>query len=150
MSELLWINSHVEMLLQRVWDQCRVEVDADGDFPFRRGVVCGWVTVTETDPIMVEVYAHAAVGVTRSVTLLSELNEVQRRSVSARVQLLDDTVVVSQVVHPYLLTESVLSQALTEVCTVANDLGPLFAAMFDGRTPYPATVPDQQDATDQG
>src|SRR5438876_1766786 len=37
MTELMWIRSHVEVLLQREWDVCRVVPDADGDYPFRRG-----------------------------------------------------------------------------------------------------------------
>ena len=34
-----------------------------------------------------------------------------------------------------------------EVATVADDIGTLFAAMFDGRTPFPEEVPDSEQAS---
>ena len=41
MTELLWVRSHVERLLQDEWDACRVAADDDGDYPFRRGTAAG-------------------------------------------------------------------------------------------------------------
>lgn len=60
MTDVMWIRSHVELLLQHEWDLCRVRVDDDGDFPFRRGNAMCWVSVLDCDPPMVRVFAHAA------------------------------------------------------------------------------------------
>jgi hypothetical protein len=35
---------------------------------------------------------------------------------------------------------------MDEVASVADDIGTLVAAMFDGRTPFPAQVTDSEDA----
>jgi hypothetical protein len=56
-------------------------------------------------------------------------------------------VVVSQTLSPIGLTRPVLAQALDAVATVADDIGTLFAVMFDGRTPFDHEVPDSEDAT---
>ncbi len=146
MTELLWIKSHVELLLQREWDLCRVIADSDGDFPFRHGTAACYVSVLDTDPPMVRVFAHAAYGLKPTLKLLRELNEIQRRALSARVELRNDVVVVSQTLSPLGLTQPVLAQAMDAVATVAADIGTLLAGMFDGSTPFPAGVPDSEDA----
>jgi hypothetical protein len=143
----MWIRSHVELLLQREWDVCRVVVDGDGDFPFRHGTAACYVSVLDTEPAMVRVFAHAAYGLKPSLRVLRELNEIQRRSLSARIELRSDVVVVSQTVSPLGLTQPVLAQAMGAVATIATDVGTLLAGMFDGSTPYPAVVPDSEDAT---
>ena len=147
MSELMWIRSHVEVLLQREWDVCRVVADEDGDYPFRRGTAACYVSVVAAEPTMVRVFAHAAFGLRPTLKVLRELSEIQRRSISARVELRRDVVVVSQAISPLGLTQPVLAQAMDEVATVADDIGTLVAVMFDGRTPFPAQVPDSEDAT---
>lgn len=141
MTEMMWIKSHVELLLQREFDTCRVEVDADGDFPFRSGTAACWVSVLGEQP-MVHVFAHAVCGLSSSAKLLRELNEIQNRALSARVALSDDCVLVSQAISPIGLTQPVLAQAIRAVCGVAEDIGTLLAAMFDGSTPFPAPSPD--------
>jgi hypothetical protein len=146
MTELLWIKSHVELLLQREWDLCRVIADSDGDFPFRHGTAACYVSVLDIDPPMVRVFAHAAYGLKPTLKLLRELNEIQRRALSARVELRNDVVVVSQTLSPLGLTQPVLAQAMDAVATVAADIGTLLAGMFDGSTPFPAGVPDSEDA----
>jgi hypothetical protein len=145
MTELLWIRSHVEQLLESEWDVCRVEVDCDGDVPFRSGTAQCWVSVLDVDPPMVRVFAHAAFGLKPSLKLFRELNEVQHRALSTRVEYSNGIVLVSQTISPIGLTQPVLAQALGAVSTVANDVGLLLAAMFDGQTPYPAEVPDSED-----
>lgn len=147
MSELMWIRSHVEALLQREWDVCRVVADDDGDYPFRRGTAACYVAVLDAEPIMVRVFAHAAFGLRPTLKVLRELSEIQRRSLTARVELRHDVVVVSQTVSPVGLTQPVLAQAMNEVATVADGIGPLVAVMFDGRTPFPAQVPHSEEAT---
>jgi hypothetical protein len=147
MSQLQWIRSHVEVLLQREWEVCRVLTDPEGDFPFRQGAAACWVSVLDLEPPMVRVFAHAAFGMKPTAALLRELNEIQHRTLSAAVELSGDAVVVSQTVSPIGLTQPVLAQALTAVSTLADDIGPLLAALFDGSTPFPLEVPDQEQAT---
>jgi len=147
MTELAWIRSHVELLLEREWNACRVVRDDDGDFPFRRGSAACYVSVLDSDPPMVRVFAHAAYGVRSTLKLLRELNEIQRRCLSARVELRNDVVVVSQTINPIGLTQPVLAQALDAVAAVADDIGPLLAGMFDGGTPFVQQIPDSEEAT---
>jgi hypothetical protein len=123
MSQLMWIRSHVELLLQREWDVCRVLSDEDGDFPYRHGTAACYVSVLDVDPPMVRVFAHAAYGLKR------------------------DVVVVSQTVSPIGLTQPVLAQAMDAVGSVADDIGTLLAAMFDGATPFKHEIPDSEEAS---
>jgi hypothetical protein len=136
MTELMWVRSHVEQLLQRERDTCRVAVDRDGDFPFRCGTAAGWVAVLDGQPIVVRVTAHAVYGVKSSAKLLRELNEINVRALTATVQLIDDIVVVQQTILPIGLTQPVLAQAVHAVGGVADNIGGLLAAMFDGSTPH--------------
>ena len=112
MSELMWIRSHVELLLQREWDVCRVLSDDDGDFPFRHGTAACYVSVLDLEPPLVRVFAHAAYGLRPTLKVLREINEIQARSATARVELRNDVVVVSQTLSPVGLAQPVLAQAL--------------------------------------
>jgi len=147
MSELMWVRSHVELLLQREWEVCRVLADDDGDFPYRHGTAACYVSVLDVDPPMVRVFAHAAYGLKPTLKVLRELNEIQGRSLSARIELRRDVVVVSQTISPVGLTQSVLAQAMDAVNTVAEDIGTLLAVMFDGATPFPHEIPDSEEAS---
>jgi hypothetical protein len=147
-SPAQWIRSHVELLLQSEWERGRVSADADGDYPFRHGSAACWVSLVPAGRLpMVRVFAHAASGLKPSLKLLSELNDIQRRCVSAAVFLEDGVVEVSQTLSPVGLTGPVLHQALDAVATIADDIGPLLAAMFNGRTPFPSQTPETEDAT---
>ena len=147
MSQLIWIRSHVELLLQREWEVCRVLSDEDGDFPYRHGTAACYVSVLDVDPPMVRVFAHAAYGLKPTLKVLREINEIQGRSLSARVELRRDVVVVSQTLSPIGLTQPVLAQAMDAVGSVADDIGTLLAAMFDGATPFKHEVPDSEEAS---
>jgi hypothetical protein len=138
MSEMAWIRSHVERLLQDEWRACRVAADDEGDYPFRDGTAACWVSVLDSEPILVRVFAHAAHGVKPSLKVLTELNEIQRRALSASVLLHDDTVIVQQTISPIELCGPVLAQALRAVGGLADDIGILVASMFNGVTPYPS------------
>lgn len=147
MTELMWIRSHVELLLQQEWGVCRVLSDEDGDFPYRHGTAACYVSVMDTEPPMVRVFAHAAYGLKPTLKVLRELNEIQHRTLSARVELRRDVAVVSQTLSPVGLTQPVLAQAMDAVGTVAADIGTLLAAMFDGATPFKHEVPDSEEAS---
>jgi hypothetical protein len=147
MTELTWIRSHVELLLAEEWGVCRLTADADGDWFFRAGTAAGWVSVMDTAPIMVRVFAHAATGLKPSLKLFTELNEIERCALSASVVLEHGTVVVSQTISPVGLSAPVLHQALLSVGGVAEDIGLLLAGMYGGTTPFPAeTAPRNEDA----
>jgi hypothetical protein len=147
MTELMWIRSHVELLLQREWNVCRVLCDDDGDFPYRHGTAACYVSVLDSDPAMVRVFAHAAYAIKPTLKVLRELNEIQSRALSARVELRRDVVVVSQTLSPVGLTQPVLGQAMNAVGSVAEDIGTLLAVMFDGATPFAHEVTDTQEAS---
>jgi hypothetical protein len=147
MNQPMWVRSHVEVLLQREWDLCRVLTDPEGDFPYRQGTAACWVSVLDLEPPMVRVFGHAAFGLKPSLRLLRELNDIQSRSLTATVQLAGDAVVVSQTVCAIGLTQPVLSQALNAVGELADEIGPLLAALFDGATPFPIEAPDPEEAT---
>jgi hypothetical protein len=138
MSELAWITSHVERLLQDEWDVCRVSTDCDGDYFYRVGTAACWVSIMPAEPVMVRVFAHAATGIRPSLKLFTELNEIGRRALSATIVLEARTVVVSQTISPIGLTRPVLAQAMRSVAGVADDVGLLLAGMFGGATPFPA------------
>ena len=144
MTERLWIRSHVERLLQDEWGVCRVESDDDGDYPFRDGTAACWVAVLD-DPPVVRVFAHAARGLRPSLKLHTELNDIQRRALSAAIMLQDDVVIVQQTLNPIGLTGPVLAQALRAVGGVADDIGLLLASMFNGVTPYPSIEPSDRE-----
>jgi hypothetical protein len=62
-QQVLSLRAHVRQCLQDVWDVCRVEVDADGDVPFRTGFAAGWVSAVDGEPPLVRLGAHVAFGV---------------------------------------------------------------------------------------
>jgi hypothetical protein len=140
------IRSSVEQLLREIWSIDTVRVDTDGDMPFRYGSAACWVSVLDTRPAMVRVFAHAAYDVGASARLLVELNDIQLATLSATVAWCDGTVLISQTLSPHGLNPSTLRQAMRAVAGVANDVGPLLAGLFDGETPYPVTADQGQDA----
>lgn len=147
MTELAWITSHVELLLADEWNVCRVPADSDGDFFYRTGTAACWVSVIDTAPVMVRVFAHAATDLKPSLKLLNELNDIERRALSVSVVLDHGCVVVSQTVSPIGLTQPVLAQALRAVGGVSDGIGVLLAGMFGGATPFPAHAePANEDA----
>lgn len=146
MSEMLWLRSHVELMLANEWGVCRVVADPDGDYFYRYGAAACWVRIIDSEHPMVRVFAHAVCGVRRTAKLLTELNEIQNRSISATVGWRPDTVMVSQTVSAVGLTEPVLAQAMAAVGGLADEVGVLIAGMFGGATPFEAEVRESEDA----
>jgi hypothetical protein len=147
MTELMWIRSHVERLLQQEWGADEVCADGDADYPFRCGTAMAWVRVIETEPTMVQVFAHAAGGMRPSLKLLRELNDIELRTLSSSVTLQGSVVLVSQTISPVGLTQPVLAQALRAVSGVADDIGLLLAGMFNGSTPFAADEVHSEEAS---
>jgi hypothetical protein len=143
--QITWLQSHVRQCLQEVWDVCRVQVDSDGDVPFRAGTTAGWVAAVDGEPALVRVWAHAAVGVKATVAVLREINDINRRSRTAHVYWDDGIVIVEQAVRADTVDAATLAQAWDAVSTVANDLGPMLAAVHGGSTPFPVEDEPMQD-----
>ena len=137
MTQIEWLRAYVEKLLREAGD-VEIEPDGDGDYPFRWGTAACWVRVCAEPHLRVQVFGHAARGVKASARLLREINEANARSLSARVYVLGDTVMVGQSVLADGLKAATLQQACIAVGVVADDLGLLLAVMFDGQTPFPA------------
>lgn len=134
--EITWLRAYVEKLLRECClDQ--VEADGDGDYPFRWGTAACWVRVHEHPHARVEVFAQVVHGVRPSARLLREINEANRRIVAGRVYEWEGTILAAQSVHAHGLQGDTLVSACVGIGTVADDLGSLLAAMFDGQTPYP-------------
>ena len=135
-AETQWLHAYVEKCLRASNDDAPVCVDGDGDFFYRWGTAACWVRV-ECDPRMVKIFAHAATHVKRSAKLLAELNELNLRARTAKVFWADGLLIVTQSILAEGLTPSALEQARTCVASVAEDIGTLAAALFDGCTPFP-------------
>lgn len=138
MGKNKWLRSHVERCLQDIWGLCRVEMDADRDYPYRVGTAACWVSVHDfMEPPTVDVFAHAALGVPRSAKLLTEINELNAASGVGTFYWSDGTVAVKH----SLLAASVDRKHLRRVCAAvggaANHVGGLMAQVFDGSTPFP-------------
>lgn len=140
-TEIEWLRAWVEKCMRTVFEDDDVTLDQDGDVTFRSGTAACWVCVQESEPTMVIVFAHAAVGVKPTAALLREINDLNQRALSGTVTLVSGTIMVRQAMVASSVSVESLDQACHQVSRVANDIGHLAAVMFDGRTPYaPETV----------
>jgi len=131
------VRSHVERCLHEIWQTPTLVRDGDGDYPFRSETAACWVGIdTCVKPWVVNVFAHAAFDVVGNVKALREVNELNGRARSVRVFWRGGVVVVQQVLPVDTVGVKVLRHALDGVSSVADDIGPMFAAMYDGSTPY--------------
>lgn len=147
MGQMSWLQSHIRQCLQETWDVCRVQIDEDGDVPFRAGVAAGWIAAVDGEPPLVRVWAHAAFNVKATAAVLREINDINRRSRTAHVYWDSGAVVVEQTLHGDGVDAATLGQAWQAVCAVANDLGPMLTAVHGGCTPFPVedkTVEDRE------
>jgi hypothetical protein len=131
------LRSHVERALQQSWEQLELQVDHDGDYPFRYGTAACWVSVVALPEPFVRVFAHAARDVPRSVKMLAELNELNGRSIRAKVSWGHGLVVADTALHWSEVTQGSLERALLSVANVADDSGAMIAAVYGGSTPFP-------------
>ncbi|HVV76404.1 MAG TPA: hypothetical protein VHC43_10240 [Mycobacteriales bacterium] len=129
-------RSHVERRLQDVWDVCRVTADCDGDYPFRNGTAMGFVQLDLRKPAMVRIWAVAVAQTPKTAKLIYELNDVNIRSRSAWTTWSNGRVIVEQAMPLHSLTRKSLKQALNAVGEIANDIGPMIAAVYGGETPF--------------
>jgi hypothetical protein len=140
------LRSHVERCLQDIWDVPDLVIDDDGDYPYRRGTAMCWVSPFDGPVPGVRVFAHAAYGLKPSAKLLREVNDLNVRSVWARVALLNGVVRVSAELHWAAVDRLALEQAARGVGEVADDIGALLATVYGGHTPFPVEVTGQDEA----
>jgi hypothetical protein len=138
LAKLKFARSHVERCLQDIWELDRVVADPDGDYPFSNGTSACYVRVQGGDPIAIRVFAYAVIGVERSGKLLKELNDLTNRCRMAHVFWSRNIVIVSQVMHIDSVNRKSLRYACNHVSWVADDIGPMIAAVFGGSTPLEA------------
>ena len=139
MQEFQWFRAYVEKILEEAWNQPRVTPDEDGDYPYRYGTAACYVRLVDGEPMTVCVTASAATNILRSAKLLAELNEFNMRARLVTSYWVDGCVVIDLGLQAEAVNAQTLTLACAEVGQVAHDVGPLLAAMFDGRTPYPAS-----------
>ncbi len=131
-----WLRAYVEKLLGEAFTEVPV-MDGDGDYPLRYGTAACWVRLCEHPYLRVDVFAHAAIGVKQSARLLREINDMTAGMIRGRIFVRGGVVVVEDSLAAPAVTTEELVRSCTCVGTVANDLGALLAAMFDGQTPFP-------------
>jgi hypothetical protein len=144
MTEAMWIRSHLERLLQDEWGRPNVCADAEGDYLVPpTGTAACWISMVPIgDHHLIRIWAHAAVGLRKSMKLLNELNDIQLRCTSVALGLCaNGSVTVSQTISPLGLTPPTLMQSIAGVIAVAEDIGVLLTALFGGSTPFPVALP---------
>ena len=135
MTELDLARSHVERCLQDLWHVHHLEPDSDGDYAYKSGSAACWIGIDPGEPPLVKAVACAAVGVKKSTKLLAELNELNTRCRTVHVYWRDGSIIVEQAMLAHTVDRRSLSQAGQSVASVANDIGPMIAAVFGGHTP---------------
>jgi hypothetical protein len=131
----MFVRSHVERCLQEVFETCHVLQDDDGDYPFVCGTSACFVRVAH-DGHDVHVVAIAADKLRSSCKLLTEINEINLSLRAARVQLAVRQLQVVQALPAIACTPDTLRLALDGVRSIAGDIGPMIAAVFDGVVPF--------------
>ena len=132
------VRSHVERCLQESFDLCRVEADPEGDYPFRDDTAAYFVRVLDGDPVLVNVISWLVRDIPKSAKLLAELNDINSRLMCGRVYYANRAVCLEE----SLLAASVDAYSLGGVCQaigrLAAEFGPMLAAVFGGKTWFPA------------
>jgi hypothetical protein len=134
-TNAVFVRSHIERCLEEAWNVFRVQADADGDYCFRSQRSACYVHVAP-DGQDVRVVGLAAHGVRPTAKLLKEINDLNAHCRAARVVLVDDHVHVAQTLPAAGCTPDTMKEACEAVSKVADDVGVVIAAMFDGSTPF--------------
>ena len=135
MGKRRWFRAYVERLLMDHFETSSLVVDADGDVPFHQGTSACFVSVVER-PLGVRVWGLAATGIKPSAGALREVNELNQRAALARVVLVDGRVWVEVRLPADQVSARSLGRACEQVCSVADDIGSLFAGVYGGSTPF--------------
>ena len=142
-----WLHTYVERCLDEAWGDNACLLGRYGDVTtFRFGTAACIVRVEADEPLMVRVLAKAVLDVRLSAKLLREINDINAGSRVAHVWWHDGDVVVERSLFADAVSVGNIHDACLYVGGLAHDLGVGFAAMYDGRTPYPPLLDDSEDA----
>jgi hypothetical protein len=110
--------------------------DDDGDVPFSKGTSACFVSV-ERRRLGVRGWGMAAMGIKPTAAALREVNELNQQATLAKVVLAGDRVWVEVRLPADQVSARSLRRACQQVCTIADDIGSLFAGVYGGSTPFP-------------
>ncbi|HET7304477.1 MAG TPA: YbjN domain-containing protein [Segeticoccus sp.] len=136
MGDASWLRTQVEHALAEVWGPEHVRPDCDGDYGFRSDTAMGWVRLAEDPRADVTVVAVAAHDVRPLKAVLREVNEINMAAGRAKVGLDGGWVTVETTVEPDRVDAETLDAACHHVMSIASRVGPLFATVHGGRTPF--------------
>ena len=131
-----WFGAYVDRLLMEQFDTTTLLKDDDGDVPFSKGTSACFVSV-ERRRLGVRVWGMAAMGVKPTAAALHEVNELNQQATLAKVVLAGDRVWVEVRLPADQVSARSLRRACQQVCTIADDIGSLFAGVYGGSTPFP-------------
>jgi Putative bacterial sensory transduction regulator len=136
MGKRRWFRAYVERLLTDQFEATELVVDDDGDVPFHSGSAACYVTVEERPVLGVRVWGMAALDIKPTAAVLREVNELNQRASLAKVSLAANAVRVDLRLPADQVSARSLSRACGQVCSIADDIGLLFAGVYGGATPY--------------
>lgn len=142
-----FVRSHVERGLQEIFGTCDLTQDDDGDYPFRSDTSACFVRVAP-DGGDVSVLAVAAYGLKPTAKVLREVNDMNTRLRTARVQINGGELQVISAMPAIACTQETLHMSIDTVTSVAHDIGVLSAAVFDGDVPFPAHEDEEVPSAD--
>lgn len=136
MGDVSWLRTQVEHALAEAWGREQVRPDCDGDYGFRSDTAMGWVRLPDDPQAGVTVVAVAAHDVRPLKAVLREVNELNMAAGPAKVVLDEGWVSIESVLEPERVDAASLDRACRHVMSIASRVGPLFAAVHGGRTPF--------------
>ncbi|HEY7043784.1 MAG TPA: hypothetical protein VH419_08970, partial [Nocardioidaceae bacterium] len=146
-KQVEWLSAYVEKCMVEAWGDHAEELGRHGDVvTYRAGTASGRVQVECETPVIVRVMAKAVTGVRPTAKLLREINRVNACSRIAHLWWHHGDVVVECPLYAEAVTPDSLRETCFHVSAVANDIGVVFAALFDGATPFPPLANDSEDA----
>ncbi len=145
MDEKVWFRSHVERLLERVWDARELTVAPDGLYYGEAGTAVAWVSVETDSPMAVRLVAVVAVDVPGTAKVLRELNEINAAARFGWLSWYEGRVHCEAVVPADGLTAENLAGLWYAVVARANQVGPMLTAVHGGRVPVEDQVSDDEE-----
>lgn len=132
-SEVLTLEAQVDAALRRLLEVDEVSYDDDGDVPIRSGESMLYVRTVD-DSGLVAVFCEMLRGVTKSLSLLDAVNEMNTGLPFARAMVVDIGVMIAAEVEPGPELERSLARAIDTVALAADEWGPKLQERFGGST----------------
>jgi hypothetical protein len=130
-----WFHSFVSALMSTIVPE-PVVPDSDGDIPVHGDTAQAWVRVEAREPWGVRVFALAAVDVPAKAAVLREINAANVADRGVRVILTPNgSVMVDYLLFADAVTQDNLRAVIGRVLSVADEIGPVLAAVHGGTTP---------------